>query len=118
MTADRTRFMKRKERTFYSQEFKLEALRLVAIGDRPKTHVARELGIRVNKLRYWRLEFKEEEKIGLPKGTHLEKDVSKDQPEERIAKRSTGTNKKSSSSARSSIRKVSATNPPRLAAKK
>ena len=48
-------------RTIYSQEFKLEALRLAAVGDRPKTQIARELGIRVNKLRYWRLEFKHEE---------------------------------------------------------
>lgn len=54
--------MEHKERTRYTREFKLEALRLAAVGDRPKTQIARELGIRVNKLRYWRFEFKQDEK--------------------------------------------------------
>lgn len=58
--------MERKENTKYSREFKLEAVRLAAIGDRPKTQIARELGIRVNKLRYWRLEFKQGERVGAP----------------------------------------------------
>ena len=58
--------MERKEKTRYSREFKLEAVRLAAVGDRPKTHIARELGIRVNKLRYWRLEFKQENRIAVP----------------------------------------------------
>ena len=31
---------------------------MVAAGDRSKTQIANELGIRVNKLRYWSLEFK------------------------------------------------------------
>jgi len=50
--------MQRKTRTVYSNEFKQEALRMVAVGNRSKTQIANELGIRVNKLRYWSLEFK------------------------------------------------------------
>lgn len=49
--------MKRKARTIYSEEFKLEALRMIAAGDCSKTQIAKDLGIRVNKLRYWSLEF-------------------------------------------------------------
>ncbi len=30
---------------------------MVAAGDRSKTQIAKDLGIRVNKLRYWSLEF-------------------------------------------------------------
>lgn len=59
--------MERKEYTRYSREFKLEALRLAAVGERPKAQIARELGIRVNQLRKWRLEFEQEERTGAPK---------------------------------------------------
>jgi len=34
---------------------------------RPRPKVARELGIRVNQLRQWRLDFEEEERNGVPK---------------------------------------------------
>jgi transposase len=61
--------MKRKEYKRYSREFKLEAVRLAAIGERPKAQIARELGIRVNQLRKWRLEFEQEERTGAPKQT-------------------------------------------------
>ena len=40
--------MKRKPYKTYSREFKLEALRLAAVGDKPATQIARELGIRVS----------------------------------------------------------------------
>jgi transposase len=59
--------MERKEYTRYSREFKLEAVRLAALGERPKAQIARELGIRVNQLRKWRLEFEQEECTGAPK---------------------------------------------------
>jgi transposase len=59
--------MERKQYTRYSREFKLEAVRLAAQGERPKAQIARELGIRVNQLRKWRLEFEEEERTGAPK---------------------------------------------------
>ncbi|MGH8710199.1 MAG: transposase [Burkholderiales bacterium] len=58
--------MERKTYTRYSREFKLEAVRLAAIGERPKAQIARELGIRVNQLRKWRLEFEREELTGAP----------------------------------------------------
>lgn len=51
------------------REFKLEAVRLAATGERPKAQIARELGIRVNQLRNWRLEFEQEERTGAPKRT-------------------------------------------------
>lgn len=59
--------MNRKEYKRYSREFKLEAVRLAALGERPKAQIARELGIRVNQLRKWRLEFEAEERTGRPK---------------------------------------------------
>src|SRR3954468_24430404 len=59
--------MERKERRHHSREFKLEAVRLAGVGDKTKAKVARELGVRVNQLRQWRLDFQEEERNGVPK---------------------------------------------------
>jgi transposase len=56
--------MERKEYKRYSREFKLEAVRLAALGERPKAQIARQLGIRVNQLRKWKLEFEAEERAG------------------------------------------------------
>jgi transposase len=38
----------------FTREFKVEAVRLVAVGDRPLTQVARELGVRPDMLRQWK----------------------------------------------------------------
>jgi transposase len=66
----------RKEYKRYSREFKLEAVRLSALGERPKAQIARQLGIRVNQLRKWRLEFEAEERAGPPKrAPNLEEDL-------------------------------------------
>ena len=43
-----------KKRRQYTQEFKLEAVRLVAAGGKPLNQVARELGVRPDMLRQWR----------------------------------------------------------------
>src|SRR6266550_3040098 len=59
--------MERKERRHHTREFKLEGVRLAAVGDKTKAKVARELGVRVNQLRQWRLDFEEEERNGVPK---------------------------------------------------
>src|SRR5438067_13497251 len=59
--------MERKERRHHTREFKLEAVRLAAVVDKIKAKVARELGVRVNQLRQWRLDFEEEERNGVPK---------------------------------------------------
>jgi transposase len=59
--------MARKEYRRYSREFKLEAVRLAETGDRPKAQIARELGIRVNQFRKWKIEFEQEERTGAPK---------------------------------------------------
>jgi transposase len=59
--------MARKEYRRYSREFKLEAVRLAEISDRPKAQIARELGIRVNQFRKWKLEFEQEERTGAPR---------------------------------------------------
>ena len=62
--------MERKQYKRYSREFKLEAVRLAALGERPKAQIARQLGIRVNQLRKWKLEFEAEERAGgAPKQT-------------------------------------------------
>jgi transposase len=42
-------------------------VRLAAVGDKTKAKVARELGVRVNQLRQWRLDFEEGERNGVPK---------------------------------------------------
>ena len=52
--------MERKPYKRYSREFKLEAVRLAAVDGRPKAQIARQLGIRVNQLRKWRVEFERE----------------------------------------------------------
>src|SRR6478672_8148510 len=59
--------MERKERRHHTREFKLEAVRLAAVGDKTKAKIARELGIRVNQLRQWRLDLEDEERNGVPK---------------------------------------------------
>ena len=41
----------------YTNEFKREAVRLAETSDKPKTQVARELGIRVNQLLKWKREL-------------------------------------------------------------
>jgi transposase len=58
--------MQRKPYKQYSREFKLEALRLAAVGDKPATQVARELGIRVNQLQKWKQQFEAETATGVP----------------------------------------------------
>ena len=62
--------MPRKPYQRYSKEFKLEAIRLVETTDRPVTHVARELGLRVNQIYKWKkqLEGKGEEAVFPGKG--------------------------------------------------
>jgi len=58
--------MKRKPYKQYSREFKVEALRLAAVGDKPATQVTRELGIRVNQLHKWKTQLEAEEATGVP----------------------------------------------------
>ena len=71
--------MERRERRHHTREFKLEAARLAGLGDKTKAKVARELGIRVNQLRQWRLDFEEEQRNGVPRGelATAEQDVGK-----------------------------------------
>ena len=71
--------MERRERRHHTREFKLEAVRLAGLGDKTKAKVARELGIRVNQLRQWRLEFEEEQRNGVPRQelASAEQDVGK-----------------------------------------
>jgi transposase len=50
-----------------AREFKLEAVRQAALGEKPKAQIARALGIRVGHLRDWRLQFEEEARSGVAK---------------------------------------------------
>ena len=59
--------MERRERGSHTREFKLEAVRLAYLGDKPKAPVARELDVRVNQLRQWHREFEEEAGNGVSK---------------------------------------------------
>jgi len=45
----------------------LEAVRQTALSEKPKAHVARELGVRVGQLRTWRLGFEKEAVTGIAK---------------------------------------------------
>ena len=71
--------MKRKPYKTYSREFKLEALRLAAAGDKPATQVARELGIRVNQLGKWKKQLEKEVVTGIPakRGRPVDDEVAK-----------------------------------------
>jgi len=43
----------------YTQEFKLEAIRLMSEADKPVAQLARELGIRVNQIYKWKKQLEE-----------------------------------------------------------
>lgn len=43
-----------RQRRRFTQEFKLEAVRLAGVGDRPMSEVARDVGIRAEMLRQWK----------------------------------------------------------------
>jgi transposase len=57
--------LKRKNRR-YSREFKVEAVRLTEVDDRPVAEVARELGIHPNNLYKWRAQFAAEGEDAFP----------------------------------------------------
>jgi transposase len=57
--------LKRKNRR-YSREFKIEAVRLTELDDRPVVEVARELGIHPNNLYKWRAQFAAEGEDAFP----------------------------------------------------
>ena len=40
---------------------------MAAVGDRPEAQIARELGIRLNQLRSWRLEFEAQVRLAVPR---------------------------------------------------
>ncbi len=46
------------KRTSYSKEFKVEAVRLLELGDKKPADLARELGVSRNKLYQWREQLK------------------------------------------------------------
>ena len=58
--------MKRKPYTQYSREFKAEAIRLAASGEKSATQVARGLGIRVNQIGKWKKQLEREALTGAP----------------------------------------------------
>jgi transposase len=45
---------KRKPYTYFTKEFKQEAVRLLSVGDRPAAEIAMQLGIRRNQLYKWK----------------------------------------------------------------
>ena len=46
--------MAKQERRGFSREFKIEAVKAAAAGDKPITQLARELGIRASQIHRWR----------------------------------------------------------------
>ena len=69
--------MSKRQYKTYSNEFKLEAIRLADESDKPVTQVARELGLRVNQIYKWRKQLEEK-----PKGTLSGKQASADKDAE------------------------------------
>ena len=69
---------KRKPRTTYPKEFKLEAIRLMNESSRPSAEIAAELGIRRNQLYKWKeqLETKGDEALTSKRGRPFKKDQS------------------------------------------
>ncbi len=55
-----------KRRRTYTREFKLEAIRLAEVSDRPLTEIARELGIHPNLLYKWRDQFVKDGALAFP----------------------------------------------------
>jgi transposase len=47
-----------RQRTHFSKEFKLEAVRLLELGQKPATQLALELGIARNQLYKWQLQLR------------------------------------------------------------
>lgn len=47
-----------RKRTRFSKEFKLEAVRLLELGEKPATQLAAELGIRRNMLHKWQAQLR------------------------------------------------------------
>lgn len=51
----------------YTQEFKLEAIRLMSEADQPAVQIARELGIRVNQLYKWKKQLDDKSTAAFPR---------------------------------------------------
>ena len=51
----------------YTQEFKLEAIRLMNDADQPAIQIARELGIRVNQLYKWKKQLEDKSTSAFPR---------------------------------------------------
>jgi transposase len=47
-----------RKRTRFAKEFKLEAVRLLELGEKPATQLALELGIRRNQLHKWQVQLR------------------------------------------------------------
>lgn len=79
--------MSNKKYQSYSREFKLEAIRLAEVSDKPVTQVARELGLRVNQIYKWKKQL-EEKKDGAFSGKpgRPAKDQDKDAEIRRLEK--------------------------------
>lgn len=54
------------KRTSYSKEFKVEAVRLLELGDKKPADLARELGVSRNKLYQWREQLKAKSEAAFP----------------------------------------------------
>ena len=64
--------MPRKPYRRYNREFRLEAVREALLGAKPRAQIARELGIRVDQLREWQLQFEAEARTGSAEPPNLE----------------------------------------------
>jgi transposase len=57
----------------YTQEFKLEAIRLMNEADQPAVQLARDLGIRVNQLYKWKKQLEDKSTSAFPRTARASK---------------------------------------------
>ena len=55
----------------YDREFKIEAVRLVARGDKTQAQIARDLGVSANQLAHWRQQQAADPQFAFPGKGHL-----------------------------------------------
>jgi transposase len=59
-----------KEQKTYTKEFKLEAVRLVQLGEKSQAQIARDLGIGDSTLSHWRKDLEEDGSNAFPGSGH------------------------------------------------
>ncbi len=68
------------ERRNYSKAFKIEAVRLLALGEQPASQLARELGVRRNQLYKWRDQVDAKGDVAFPGAGRRRRETAEGRP--------------------------------------